>query len=83
MIRDPGPAIDCALAHVRPGGRFVLLDFGTFTGWGPLAAVARRWLAWNHVTIRQGDLTALETRVERLHFVHRRSGYNLVALGIR
>ena len=83
MVRDPERAIDCALAHVCPGGRIGILDFGPFTGCGPIASVARRWLAWNHVTIRQSDLTALGVRVERLKVVHRHSGYNLVALGIR
>ena len=83
MVRDPEHAIDCALAHLSPGGRIGILDFGPFTGWGFMTTVARQWLAWNHVTMRQGDLTALGSRIERLKTVHKRGGYNLVAVGIR
>jgi len=40
-----------AAAALRPGGRLVAVDFGPFSGWGPLRALVRWWLRLNHVTL--------------------------------
>ncbi|MHC5078434.1 MAG: class I SAM-dependent methyltransferase, partial [Planctomycetota bacterium] len=49
MIPDWRGALRNAFDHLRPGGRLVVLDFGPFTGWGPLGAVLRGWLRHHHV----------------------------------
>lgn len=49
MIPDWSAAIERARAHLKPGGRLVVLDFSRFHAWGPLAPVMRTWLRLNHV----------------------------------
>lgn len=49
MIPDWPAALARARDHLRPGGRLVVLDFGRFHAWGPLAPLMRAWLRLNHV----------------------------------
>lgn len=49
MIPDWRAALGRAREHLQPGGRLVVLDFGRFERWGPLAPVMRAWLRANHV----------------------------------
>lgn len=46
MIPDWRAAVQNARAHLNPAGRLVVLDFGPFTGWGPLGPAMRAWMGW-------------------------------------
>lgn len=83
MIPDWSAALERACAHLKPGGRLVVLDFGRFEGWGPLGALFRGWLRLNHVeTLHpyEQKLRALfaDLRVERWL-----GGYSFTAVGQR
>lgn len=49
MIPDWPAALARAWEHLGPGGTLVVLDFGRFQHWGPLAPLMRGWLRLNHV----------------------------------
>lgn len=49
MIADWRAALAQAHQNLRPGGRIVVLDFGTFDGWGPLRTPILTWLGLHHV----------------------------------
>jgi len=51
MIPAWQTALERAREHLTPGGRIVVLDFGRFRGWGPLAPLPRAWLRWHHVRV--------------------------------
>lgn len=51
MIPDWQQALRCARDHLADDGRLVILDFGTFRSWGPLAPAIRAWLRLHHVTV--------------------------------
>jgi S-adenosylmethionine-diacylgycerolhomoserine-N-methlytransferase len=79
MIPDWRGALERAHAHLRPGGRVVVLDFGRFENWGPFGAVMRWWLRINHVdTLQPYEQTMRnlfgEARVESWF-----GGYNFTA----
>lgn len=83
MIPDWPAAIDRAVAHLGPGGRLVVLDFGRFERWGPLGPLLRGWLRLNHVETRRPYEERLRaalpgTRVERWL-----GGYSFLAVGRR
>ena len=83
MIPDWSGALERAYEHLLPGGRLVVLDFGRFQGWGPLAPVMRTWLRLNHVeTLRpyEQKLRALFRDVEMVSWL---GGYNFTAIGRR
>ncbi len=45
MLDDPRPAIDRALAQLRPGGALYIVDFWDIADWpAPAAALLRQWL---------------------------------------
>jgi len=46
MIPDRQAALARAIASLAPGGRLVIVDFGSFLGFGPLRHLAARLLAW-------------------------------------
>jgi len=65
MIPDWRTALRRVVEHLRPGGRLVLLDFGRFDGWGPLAPLWRGWLRLNHVeTLRPYELALRDLLVD-------------------
>lgn len=81
MIPDWPAALRRAAEHLQPNGRVVVLDFGQFERWGPLAGVMRGWLRANHVeTLRDyvGEVARCfdDVRVER-----RLGGYNFIVVG--
>ena len=83
LIPDWQAAIDRAHEHLRPGGRLVVLDFGQFRSWGPLGAVMRGWLRFNHVeTLRQYE-DGLREVFHDLEVHHWLGGYGLTAVGRR
>ncbi len=49
MIPDWAAALRQAFDHLKVGGRMVVIDFGGFSGWGPLGPLMRGWLKLNHV----------------------------------
>lgn len=74
MIPDWREALRRAFAHVKPGGRLVVLDFGDFRGWGPLGAVMRRYLRFSHVEAAASyvdGMKAMFPRVESWHWFGR------------
>lgn len=81
MIPDWRAAVDGAVAHLRPGGRLVVLDFSRFAGWGPLAPLWRGWLRANHVE----TLTRYEDRLRKVltdvSVSYWLGGYNFTAVG--
>lgn len=83
MIPDWRGALDRAGEHLGPGGRLVVLDFGRFHGWGPLAPVWRGWLRINHVETTQPYEQELRQRLDRCVIHHWLGGYNFTAVGRR
>lgn len=81
MIPDWPQAIERAAAHLKPGGRMVVLDFGRFNRWGPLGAAMRGWLRLNHVeTLRQYEEKLREV-FPNLEISRWFGGYNFTAVG--
>ncbi|MBN2447771.1 MAG: methyltransferase domain-containing protein [Phycisphaerae bacterium] len=83
MIPDWESALRRAYAHLRPGGRLVVLDFSTFGGWGPLAPVMRTWLKLNHVLTRRPYLDRMREVCGEVDVYHWLGGYNFTAVGRR
>lgn len=81
MIPDWGGAIECAKRHLKPGGRLVVLDFGKFLGWGPLAPLMRGWLRWNHVETLRRYEDKLRAEFSDLRVIDWLGGYNFTAVG--
>jgi S-adenosylmethionine-diacylgycerolhomoserine-N-methlytransferase len=83
MIPDWSAAIDRAYEHLKPGGRLVVLDFGRFDRWGPLAPVWRGWLRLNHVETLRPYEEKLHKRFPGLEIHPWLGGYNFTAIGVR
>ncbi len=83
MIPNWPAALDRAYAHLQPGGRLVVLDFGMFDGWGPLGALMRGWLKLNHVETRAAYVDKLQQIFGRVQVRHWLGGYNFTAVGER
>lgn len=88
MIPDWPASLERAWAHLAPGGRLVVLDFGAFHNWGPLAPVMRTWLRLNHVDTRQPYFDRLveicgEGSVSNCTLSHWLGGYNFTAVARR
>lgn len=81
MIPDWRAAVDRACAHLRPGGKLVVLDFGRFSGWGPLAPLMRGWLRANHVETLEPYEEKLREALPRLRVRRWMGGYNFTAVG--
>lgn len=81
MIPDWPAAIDRAYAHLAPGGRLVVLDFGRFEGWGPLAPLLRGWLRLNHVETLRPYEQKLRAVFPDLDIRYWLGGYNFTAVG--
>ncbi len=83
MIPDWRLALERAAAHLAPGGRIVVLDFGRFEKWGPMARVMRGFLRVNHVKILDGVDSALRTHCEHVTVQHALGGHHAVWMGVR
>lgn len=81
MIPDWQAVLARARDHLKPGGRLVVLDFGTFAAWGPLGALPRGWLRLNHVDTRRPYLDDLRERLANLRVEQWLGGYNFIAVG--
>lgn len=83
MIPNWRAAIERAYEHLRPGGRLVVLDFGRFQGWGPLARLMRGWLRLNHVETLQPYKQKLRALFPDLELATWLGDYNFTAVGRR
>lgn len=83
MIPDWAEALRRAFAHLAPGGRLVVLDFGPFRGWGPLAPVMRAWLRANHVETLRPYTEIVQSVCGNLELSYWLGGYNFTAVGRR
>jgi S-adenosylmethionine-diacylgycerolhomoserine-N-methlytransferase len=81
MIPDWPAALERAAAHLRPGGRLVVLDFGRFQGWGPFGALMRGWLRANHVETLRPYEQRLHELFPDLNVEYWLGGYNFTAVG--
>ena len=83
MIPDWEGALARGYEHLKPGGRLVVLDFSTFSRWGPLAPVMRTWLRSSHVLTRRPYLDGLRRHFADLEVSEWFGGYNFTAVGRR
>lgn len=83
MIPDWVAALARAGEHLVTGGRIVVLDFGRFARWGPLAPLMRTWLRLNHVDTLRPYADELRRRFERVEVHDWLGGYNFTAVGQR
>jgi ubiquinone/menaquinone biosynthesis C-methylase UbiE len=83
MIPDWRAALRRAHDHLAPAGRVVVLDFGRFQRWGPLAPVMRGWLKANHVDTLQPYLDEMRGTFSDLRVISWLGGYNFTAVGGR
>lgn len=84
MIPNWQQALTRGIAHLLPGGRLVLLDFGTFAGWGRRGQqIAAWWLRKNHVETQRHYRQVLRQCLDELEFESPRGGYNFLAVGRR
>lgn len=83
MIPDWEGSLERAAAHLRPGGRLVVLDFGQFQHWGPLAPVMRTWLKVSHVATRRPYLDGMRKVFGEVDVYHWLGGYNFTAVARR
>ncbi len=83
MIPDWRAALARAVAHLAPGGTLVVLDFGRFERWGPLAPLLRGWLRLNHVETRAPYAEHLRTLLPETTITTHAGGYYFLACGRR
>lgn len=83
MIPDWRRALERAQAHLRPGGRLAVLDFGRFGRWGLLSPVMRTWLRLNHVDTREPYPEQMRTLFDAMEYHEWLGGYNFTAVGQR
>lgn len=83
MIPDWPQALRRAHEHLSPGGRLVVLDFGRFQHWGPLAPLMRGWLRANHVETQRPCAEEVRTVCGNLELHQWCGGYNFTAVGRR
>ncbi|MEW6250471.1 MAG: class I SAM-dependent methyltransferase [Planctomycetota bacterium] len=79
MVPDWQAALDRAVAHLAPGGRLALIDFGDFAGWGPGGAALRAWLRANHVETGRPYADELRRRLGNCTFRPHAGGYYFIA----
>ena len=82
MIPDWVGALKRAREHLKPGGRIVVLDFGKFAGWGPLAPLMRGWLRLNHVETLRPCQEQLREVFPSLELESWLGDYNFIAVGV-
>ncbi|MCG3127552.1 MAG: Ubiquinone/menaquinone biosynthesis C-methyltransferase UbiE [Phycisphaerae bacterium] len=80
MIPDWPGALRRAREHLRPGGRVAVLDFGMFSGWGPLKPVMRGWLKLNHVQTHESYVEEMRKVFGNVRVQHWLGGYNFTAI---
>lgn len=80
MIPDWPAALVRAWEHLRGGGRLVVLDFGEFRGWGPLAPLMRAWLRANHVETQRPYTDELRRLGDAVSVDRWLGGYNFTAI---
>lgn len=83
MIPDWEASLERAWAHLAPGGRLVVLDFGAYHGWGPMAPVMRTWLRLNHVETREPYIERMQEICGNGSVSHWLGGYNFTAVARR
>lgn len=83
MIPDWEEALRNARELLREGGRLVVLEFGDFAGWGPLAGAIHRWLCLNHVEARRLYSEALVRLFPDVRIEVYGGGYWFVATGCK
>ncbi|TWT43675.1 Demethylmenaquinone methyltransferase [Phycisphaerae bacterium RAS1] len=83
MIPDWREALRRAHEHVAPGGRLMLLDFGPFRSWGPLAPLMRAWLRANHVETLEPYVDEMVRICPSTKIEYRVGGYYFVAMGTK
>lgn len=84
MIPDWRAAVERTLAHLKPGGRIVILDFYTLEDCPKsLRWLFLTWLGGNHVDPSRNYKEYLSTVLEDFEFDSRNLGYNFIATGRR
>lgn len=83
MIPDWRAALETARDHLREGGRIVVLDFCTFDGWGPAAAIARGWLGLHHVRPDRSHVEAIRAAFADVEVRHFLGKYCVIAAGTK
>jgi ubiquinone/menaquinone biosynthesis C-methylase UbiE len=81
MIPDSLAALARAGAHLGTGGRIVVLDFGRFDRWGPLAPALRTWLRWNHVDTARPYADQMRQLFAAVTVQSWLGGYSFLAVG--
>lgn len=81
MIPDWQVALERARQHLQPGGRLVVLDFGRFNRWGPLAPLARAWLRFNRVETGRPYEACLARLFDNPRLESHLGGYYFIATG--
>ena len=78
MIPDWHGALERARAHLKPGGRLVILDFGrTRHPWAFWRHAFDRYLAMNHVDTDRDFTSALQPLVSKVEELHRPGAYSI------
>jgi len=83
MIPEWEAALQRAAAHLEPSGRLIVLDFGRFEKWGPLAPVMREFLRLNHVTTQRDVGQAMKDHFSRVTVRHLLGGHHIIAEGVK
>ena len=83
MIPDWPAVLERAYEHLQPGGRLVVLDFGTFDGWGPLASLIGGCLRLHHVDTHKTYVQKLRDMFPGLGVRSWLRGYYFTAVGKR
>jgi len=83
MIPAWEASLERAAAHLEPGGRLVVLDFGRFEKWGPFGSVMREFLRLNHVTTERDVGQAMKAVVDRVTVRHALGGHHIIAQGVK
>ncbi len=80
MIPDWPAALERAREHLKPGATLVVLDFGPFHGWGPLAPAMRGWLRSSHVETLRPYTDRVRELFPDTQVQHWLGGYNFTAI---
>lgn len=82
MIPNWRAAVERCMAHLKPGGKMVVLDFYTLEGWpGPFRKVFRWWLGANHVDNARDYPEYLSKVAADFNLKPRNLGWNFIATG--